>query len=268
MELVISYHAEQFHEHKHFPSIISSLIRAYYPENSKLELTLKDNTLEIWAPKLSHMTSPTTTLSLLRYLKFKDLFIADNSIRYATEFAGLNLRKLHLQHTQIRDLSPLLKISTLDHVTVQQGQIPNKQLTAFSKHFSKELVQVYEAEKADLKQSAIVMYDHKHYTSSGFVAGFNKDNSAKITFKLNAKKNQQEKLSLRYSAGTGDAKIVIILNGIESYFTLPSTRSWEQWKSFEVPVNLIKGQNILSIKMKHSNLKCFNLDSVSRQIKY
>ncbi|NQZ58906.1 MAG: carbohydrate-binding protein [Lentisphaeraceae bacterium] len=268
MELVVAYNTERLGDHRKFPMIISSLISTYYPESAGLELSLKEKSLEMWAPKLRHMTSPTTKLSLLRYLNFKNLFIADNSITSATEFAGLNLRKLYLQHTGISDLTPLLKLPGLDHVTVQDGQIPEKQLAEFSKHFTKDLMQVYEAESANLSGGAYVDYDHKNYTSDGFVAGLYKNSRAVISFTLTAVKSAKENVSLRYSAGHGDAEVIVTLNGVISELKLNSTGTWEQWQEIEIPLQLSKGKNTLNIQMKDKTRNCFNLDYIFRRIKY
>ncbi|MCM8538449.1 MAG: protein kinase [Lentisphaeraceae bacterium] len=266
MELVVSQHADIYRSHGEFIRVIHDLIRNYYPEVSKLVLNMKGQSLELWAPNIQRLTSPTTKLSLLRYLKFKDLFIANNDISSANEFAGLNLRKLHLQHTKIRDLSPLLKLTTLDHVTVLEDQVPEQQLAEFSKHFSKELVQVYEAEHANISGGAKIYYNHKSYTSGGFVAGMHHNSEANITFTLNSKENVQEDITLRYSAGFGDAKIVMTVNGQDQDITLKTTGDWEQWKSFQTPVLLSKGSNKINIRMKTSANQCINLDSISRKI--
>jgi serine/threonine protein kinase len=268
MELVIAHHADDFRTHAEFPAIIRELILSYYPKVSKLELSFKGPSLELWAPKLKKITSPTTKLCLLRYLKFKDLFIADNDISNANNLAGLNLRKLYLQHTKIRDLTPLLKLTTLDHVTVLKNQIPEKQLAEFSKYFSKELIQVYEAEHAVISGGAIIKYDHKNYSSGGFIAGLYKNLNAQILFDLTAKADVQKNITLRYSAGHGDAEIIMTINGIEHELKLKSTGDWEQWKNVAVPVSLIEGSNKLNFRMKLSTINCINLDSISHPIKY
>ncbi|MCH2207214.1 MAG: hypothetical protein MK132_15270 [Lentisphaerales bacterium] len=267
MELVIAYHAERFRHHVEFPALIESLIKRYYPKNKKLDLTLRDNSLEIWAPDLNEMTSPVTKLCLLRYLKFKDLFVAKNSISNAKEFAGLNLRRLYLQHTQITDLLPLLSIATLDRVTIQHDQIPQEQLAEFSKHFTKDLVQVYEAEDAIHTHKVKANYNHRNYTSGGFVDGFYKNPNGIISFKLQAKQTGIETIRFRYSAGFGDADIIIITNDKEQEFTLKSTRTWEEWGTALITIDLKQGKNVLSFKMKTSTHKCFNLDSISRPLK-
>ena len=266
MELVIAYHAERFRPNGEFPALIEALIKKYYPKNQKLDLTLRGNSLEIWAPDLNEMTSPVTKLCLLRYLKFKDLFVAKNSISNAKEFAGLNLRRLYLQHTQITDLLPLLSITTLDRVTIQHDQIPQEQLAEFSKHFSKDLVQVYEAEDAIHTHKVKANYNHRNYTSGGFVDGFYKNPNGIISFELEAKQTAAETIRFRYSAGFGDAEIIIITNNQEKEFTLKSTGTWEQWQTVQIPIDLKQGNNLLSFKMKTSTHKCFNLDSISRPV--
>lgn len=266
MELIIAYHADKFNQHPKFPAIIASLIFHYYPDSSKIELNLKNNRLEVWGPKLKNMTSPITKLSLLRYLKFKDLFIADNSIDHAKEFSGLNLRQLQIQHTKITDLTPLLALPSLNHVTIHDGQVDEQQLENFSQHFSKDLLQVHKAIKANFSGGADINYNHNNYTSGGFLDGFYKNKNAIVSFDFFSNKAQQETLLLRYSAGYKDAEVIVECNTTQNEILLKSTKSWEAWDTFELPLNFLKGLNKVSLKMKHSSPNCFNLDSISRKV--
>jgi serine/threonine protein kinase len=266
MELVIAYNADRFQKNSEFTKLISSLIYHYYPENGKVEISLKDYTLDLWGPQLKYMTSPITQLSLLRYLDFKDLFVADNSIMDAKEFAGLNLRSLHLQHTPIKDLSPLLGLPSLDHVTIIDGQIPKEQLESFSRRFSKDLVEIYAASEADFSGGVKTNYNHINYTANKFLDGFFMNLNGKVSFKLKSEKAGEELLTIRYSAGHNDAIVLFSVNGVEQEIILKSTKSWTQWAIHTLPVTMKQGENIISLRMKLKTKHCFNLDYLSRKI--
>jgi len=267
MELLIVYNAESFNQEESFPKLISSLITSYYPENHKVEIGLNDYKLDLWGPQLKYMTSPITQLSLLRYLDFKDLFVADNSITDANEFAGLNLRSLYLQHTKIKDLRPLLTLPSLDHVTINDGQVPKEQLESFSRRFTKDLVEIYPASQAEYTGGVKTNFDHINYTSSKFLDGFFMNIDGKVKFELNAEKAGEELITIRYSAGHDDAVILFGVNGVEQELILESTKKWTRWSTYTLPVKLNQGENRITLRMKFRTRNCINLDYLSRKVK-
>ena len=66
-------------------------------------------------------------------------------------------------------------------------------------------------------------------------------------------------LDVRYSAGTEAAQRTLLVNG-ES---LPKTQDWDSWNKVSVPVELLPGQNTITISYQAGNFAGINLDCIS-----
>jgi serine/threonine protein kinase len=263
MEHVIAYHAETFRQHPEFPKIISLLISKWAPSNTDVQLRREGESLVLDAPNLKEFRSKAIEKSLLRYLQFKELKVLASVIESAEEFEGLSLRKLDIRATKIQDLKPLLKLPELDHVKILKGQVPEDQVRKLSSHFKIEEEKVFEAEDAVFEQGARIMKDHHNFSGRGFLAGFYRNAKGIVKFKFPSKEATQIILTIKYSAGFGDALSEININGKNQDLLLPYTRSWKLWRTLELPIKLKQGENVISLKMKQDTTDCFNLDYLS-----
>ena len=120
-----------------------------------------------------------------------------------------------------------------------------------------------EAESTQLTSKYVVNKNHKKYSGKGFVAGFNSSgtNPLAINFKLD--KAQEEILTFRYSAGFGDAKIKLVINGKTLTKTFYSTKNWSTWSHITVKAALKEGTNSVSIALNTADEKPINLDYLS-----
>ena len=117
----------------------------------------------------------------------------------------------------------------------------------------------YEAEDAVLHQLRNES-NHKGFSGTGFVGGFYNNANGLVTFNVNAKQAGKENLTLRYSAGHGQAKLVFGVNGQNQDVDMASTKGWTAWSHRTVPVELKQGENTITLKMKTSSTDCINLD--------
>ena len=116
----------------------------------------------------------------------------------------------------------------------------------------------YEAEDAVLSGGCTVAANHRDFSGKGFVAGFFNNTNAAAAFTVNADKAGLQEITVRYSAGFGDAEIKLEANGRPQTVTLPSTDgNWNRWSHQMVSVNLNPGDNKITVSMVKG---CINLD--------
>ncbi|MDD7983498.1 DUF1080 domain-containing protein [Lentisphaera marina] len=128
--------------------------------------------------------------------------------------------------------------------TVAHGQAPHE---------------IYEAEDAK-RERVTNENNHAGFSGTGFAAGFYNNNKGILTFKVKAPKAGKQDITLRYSAGYGNAEIILGVNGETQDLSIPGTGSWKVWSDIFIPVTLKKGENTITVKMKHSTTKCLNID--------
>jgi hypothetical protein len=123
---------------------------------------------------------------------------------------------------------------------------------------------VLEAEDAVLSGGCAVMADHGGFSGKGFVARFYNNAQATAIFRIQAEKAGPQEITLRYSAGFGDARIKLTLNGTSQVVEFPSTDgSWETWSHQLVTLNLKAGENTLAVSQAQASADCINLDYVA-----
>ena len=112
----------------------------------------------------------------------------------------------------------------------------------------------YEAENSSLsgdtiRTKAIANTNHKNYSGSGFVDGFN-NTGAEATFYIDVKHSGDYGINLRYSNGNGiDKKISIFVNGVRvKQSILGATANWDTWSSKTENLPLTAGNNIITYK--------------------
>ena len=117
---------------------------------------------------------------------------------------------------------------------------------------------IHEAEDAVLSGGCKVAADHRDFSGKGFVAGFDHNARATVTFTLNVAKAGPQEITIRYSAGFADAEIKLDVNGQPQTVALPSTdENWNLWSHKIISVNLTQGENKLTVSMLKG---CINLD--------
>ena len=70
-------------------------------------------------------------------------------------------------------------------------------------------------------------------------------------------------LDVRYSAGTEAAQRTLLVNGESILLDLPKTQDWDSWNKVSVPVELLPGQNTITISYQAGNFAGINLDCIS-----
>ena len=112
-------------------------------------------------------------------------------------------------------------------------------------------------EDAKLGGGAFGQTNHKGYSGSGFVAGFENNRGAYVEFTYNAEEAGDYYLSLRYANGKNwgwpDTKqIGLSINGGEiTMVPFATTNAWNQWGENVVKVTLEKGEN----KIRYQNVE-------------
>lgn len=66
-----------------------------------------------------------------------------------------------------------------------------------------------------------------------------------------------------YSAGTEAAQRTLLVNGESILLDLPKTQDWDSWNTVSVPVELLPGQNTITISYQAGNFAGINLDCIS-----
>ncbi|OVE80643.1 hypothetical protein BVY04_05370, partial [bacterium M21] len=120
---------------------------------------------------------------------------------------------------------------------------------------------IYQAEQADFANGLRMERDHKGFSGKGFLGGFINNARGSVTFNFTSEKKRKEFITLRYSAGHGDADVQLTINGKKQDVTMASTQgNWKKWSHKVLSVNLVKGANTVIFKMKESSTDCLNLD--------
>lgn len=118
----------------------------------------------------------------------------------------------------------------------------------------------YEAEHAE-QANVAVNTDHEGYYGEGFVDQFASEGCA-VTFTVNSD-GDTALLDVRYSAGTEAAQRTLLVNGESIVLDLPKTQDWDSWNTVSVPVELVSGQNTITISYQAGNFAGINLDCIS-----
>ncbi len=122
----------------------------------------------------------------------------------------------------------------------------------------------YEAESAQLGGGAKLATNHQGYSAKGFVDHFYMNDKAEVSFNIKGKKEGLQPITLRYSAGNGDAKVKITVNGKVITTVCSSTRRrWNKWSYHHVDVKLKKGDNEVKVAMATKSASSINLDFVA-----
>lgn len=95
----------------------------------------------------------------------------------------------------------------------------------------------------------------------GFVDQFASEGCA-VTFTVNSD-GDTALLDVRYSAGTEAAQRTLLVNGESIVLDLPKTQDWDSWNTVSVPVELVSGQNTITISYQAGNFAGINLDCIS-----
>lgn len=122
------------------------------------------------------------------------------------------------------------------------------------------LIDSYEAEHAE-QANVAVNTDHEGYYGEGFVDQFASEGCA-VTFTVNSD-GDTALLDVRYSAGTEAAQRTLLVNGESIVLDLPKTQDWDSWNTVSVPVELVSGQNTITISYQAGNFAGINLDCIS-----
>lgn len=118
----------------------------------------------------------------------------------------------------------------------------------------------YEAEHAE-QANVAVNTDHEGYYGEGFVDQFASEGCA-VTFTVNSD-GDTALLDIRYSAGAEAAQRTLLVNGESIVLDLPKTQDWDSWNTVSVPVELVPGQNTITISYQAGNFAGINLDCIS-----
>ncbi|MCB5780981.1 hypothetical protein LIR33_21405 [Flavonifractor plautii] len=118
----------------------------------------------------------------------------------------------------------------------------------------------YEAEHAE-QANVAVNTDHEGYYGEGFVDQFASEGCA-VTFTVYSD-SDTALLDVRYSAGTEAAQRTLLVNGESILLDLPKTQDWDSWNTVSVPVELLPGQNTITISYQAGNFAGINLDCIS-----
>ena len=110
----------------------------------------------------------------------------------------------------------------------------------------------YEAEHAE-QANVAVNTDHEGYYGEGFVDQFASEGCA-VTFTVYSD-SDTALLDVRYSAGTEAAQRTLLVNGESILLDLPKTQDWDSWNTVSVPVELLPGQNTITISYQAGELR-------------
>ncbi|MGJ8653617.1 MAG: CBM35 domain-containing protein [Opitutaceae bacterium] len=122
----------------------------------------------------------------------------------------------------------------------------------------------FEAEQANMVGGATVGKKHKGFSGKGFVEGFYKSDTAKLTFKVSAEEMGTHNVNLRYAAGHEDSKnTAIYVNGEKSeVLSLKSTGAWDKWTSQSISAFLQPGMNTITFQPEYQSEDCINVDYI------
>lgn len=123
---------------------------------------------------------------------------------------------------------------------------------------------VCEAESGRLGGSASVASDHNDYSGSGFVAGLQTGASDTVHV-TGVPRAGIYALQLRYANAQPAPRPVSIQagSGAATSVSLPTTSSWDSWRTVAVPVSLAAGADDVTIGCPDANSCQLNLDTVA-----
>ncbi|WP_436535965.1 TIM-barrel domain-containing protein [Actinoplanes sp. HUAS TT8] len=111
--------------------------------------------------------------------------------------------------------------------------------------------------------------DHRDYTGSGFVAGFEGTNAA-LTFAVTPAAAGAQQLSVRYANSTGGdgqnvtRTLTVTVDGVAAgTLSLPPTGSWDTWALASVPLTLTTGRHRIALVRTASDTGNINVDSLA-----
>ncbi|MEK8032870.1 TIM-barrel domain-containing protein [Ideonella sp. DXS29W] len=127
---------------------------------------------------------------------------------------------------------------------------------------------VCEAEGGQLGGTAVVMKDHAGYAGGGFVAELNQGSSI-ATKIISVPTDGTYSLQLRYANSTGSdgqnqtRSMRVSVNGAQTNLSLPSTGSWDTWRTATVDVVLRAGDNDLTLSCPDASSCHVNADTMA-----
>lgn len=136
-------------------------------------------------------------------------------------------------------------------------------LSVFASFVYAKSPQLIEAESLKLSGKLSVQKNHKKYSGKGFVAGFDKSTATPLQVNFSIDEAREEILTFRYSAGFGDTKVKISVNGKKYTKTFFSTKNWRTWSHITLKAPLTKGLNSVSFVLHSAKEKPINLDYIS-----
>jgi hypothetical protein len=126
-----------------------------------------------------------------------------------------------------------------------------------------------EAEDALFTGKAVPAYDHRGFTGSAFVAGYEATGSASIV-SVDVPSAGTYRLAIRYANNAGsdgqnvNRTLSTRINGaVGPRFSLAPTGSWDTWSTAAVNVSLAAGANTVSVLQDSGDSGRVNLDSIA-----
>ncbi|MFB7501096.1 TIM-barrel domain-containing protein [Streptomyces sp. NPDC056161] len=110
--------------------------------------------------------------------------------------------------------------------------------------------------------------DHKGFTGTGFVAGFDNQGDT-LTTDVDVSTAGSYTLAARYAnAGGGDGKyetrtLTLSVDGTDRTLRLPTTANWDTWSVASLPVQLAAGRHSVVLKRAPTDSGQVNLDSLA-----
>ncbi|WP_139984519.1 family 16 glycoside hydrolase [Nocardioides litoris] len=122
---------------------------------------------------------------------------------------------------------------------------------------------LYELEDGEFSGSARTDTEHAGYSGDGFVAGFDKV-GASVTSTLVIDEAGRYDVALGYANGPnpfqGPKDVSLVVNGTEQQVTLPSTLDWKTWGTHRFQLDLVKGENTVTMRYDADDDGNVNLD--------
>jgi hypothetical protein len=127
-----------------------------------------------------------------------------------------------------------------------------------------QLGTVCEAESGTLGGSASVASDHNDYSGTGFVAGL-QTGASDTMHVTGVPRTGTYALQLRYANAQPTARSVSVQVGsaVATSASLPTTSSWDSWRTVAIPVSLAAGANDVTIGCPDANSCQLNIDTVA-----
>jgi Glycosyl hydrolases family 31/Carbohydrate binding module (family 35)/Carbohydrate binding module (family 6)/Domain of unknown function (DUF5110) len=124
---------------------------------------------------------------------------------------------------------------------------------------------ICEAESAGLTGGARVAKDHNDHSGTGFAAGLDISGSAVTVHVTGVPKAGTYGLQVRYADATGTAGSTAVRSGSGPATTLalPTTTSWDSWRTVSTPVALAAGTNDVTLSCPAAGGCGVNVDTVA-----